>query len=336
MPLGPLFVLLLKLLFLLNGSSLFGLLTLGSLGISSLLARPLAEPLGKPLGRPLGPLFVLLLPDGVQGLGADDLPTALVQLLPVLVGPCVSPPLVLGVHADGRRVFSAEGLRVETLLQGFLSQLGLLSLLQLVQLVILGDSSLLIVVFVGFKCDHNVEQLLGLVLQIVGVHGIEVEGLDSDGESDLLLLLQLLLGLGHLTPGISSTTTSLLGATSASLVGLLSLKHLLPLGLGLFQAFLFLLSLLGLFLVFILPQFFLLFLLLLVELLLLLGSDLLPLGLLLLQLLQLLLLLLPGLSPLIDVLFEGLIESCLGCCLVLPIRGHNSSEMTLPWMLGTE
>merc|ERR550534_1792999 len=195
---------------------------------------------------------------------------------------------------------------------GFLSQLGLLSLLQLVQLIILGDSSLLIVVFVGFKCDHNVEQLLGLVLQIVGVHGIEIEGLDSDGEGDLLLLLQLLLGLGHLTPGISPATTSLLGATSASLVGLLSLKHLLPLGLGLFQAFLFLLSLLGLFLVFILPQFFLLFLLLLVE---------------------LLLLLLPGLSPLIDVLFEGLIESCLGCCLVLPIRGHNSftSEMTLPW-----
>merc|ERR1719266_2856072 len=198
---------------------------------------------------------------------------------------------------------------------GFLSQLGLLSLLQLVQLVILCDSSLLIVVFVGFKCNHNVEQLLGLVLQIVGVHGIEIEGLDSDGEGDLLLLLQLLLGLGHLTPSISSATTSLLGATSASLVGLLSLKHLLPLGLGLFQAFLFLLSLLGLFLVFILPQFFLLFLLLLVE------------------LLHLLLLLLPGLSPLIDVLFEGLIESCLGCCLVLPIRGHNSftaSEMTLP------
>merc|ERR1712037_500087 len=97
---------LLKLLFLLNGSSLFSLLTLGSLGISSLLAGPLAEP----LGRPLGPLFVLLLPDGVQGLGTDDLPATLVQLLPVLVGPCVGPPLVLGVHADGRRVFSAEGL----------------------------------------------------------------------------------------------------------------------------------------------------------------------------------------------------------------------------------
>merc|ERR1719209_1474923 len=35
-------------------------------------------------------------------------------------------------------------------------------------------------------------------------------------------------------------------------------------------------------------------------------------------------LLLPGLPPFIDVLFEGLIESCLGGCLVLPIRGHNS------------
>merc|ERR1712208_64469 len=117
-----LFLLLLFLLFLfvilLNGSSLLSLLTLGSLGISGLLAGPLAEPLGKPLGGPLGPLIVLLLPDGVQGLGTDNLPATLVQLLPVLVGPCVGPPLVLGVHADGRRVFSAEGLGVETLFQG--------------------------------------------------------------------------------------------------------------------------------------------------------------------------------------------------------------------------
>merc|ERR1712001_491397 len=114
---------------------------------------------------------------------------------------------------------------------------------------------------------------------------------------DLLLLLQLLLGLGHLTSGVSSAATSLLGATSASLVGLLGLKHLLPLSLGLLKTLLLLLGLLGLLLVFILPQLLLLFLLLLVELLLLLGPDLLPLGLLLLQLLQLLFLLLPGGSP---------------------------------------
>merc|ERR1719370_1756741 len=132
-----LFLFFLKLLFLLNGSSLFSLLTLGSLGISNLLAGPLTEPLGKPFGRPLGPLLVLLLPDGVQGLCTDDLPAALVQLLPVLVGPCVGPPLVLGVHSDRRRVFSAEGLRIETLLQGLLSQLGLLPLLQLLKVPLL-------------------------------------------------------------------------------------------------------------------------------------------------------------------------------------------------------
>merc|ERR1719365_301738 len=317
------------------GRRLYGRRAGGRLGKTSLPTRNVsADRRFKEAGLLL--LIVLLLPDGVQGLGTDDLPATLVQLLPVLVGPCVGPPLVLGVHANRRREFSAEGLGIQALLQGLLSQLGLLPLLQLIQLVILGDSSLLVVVFVGFKCDYNVEQLLGLVLQVVGVHGIKVEGLDSDGEGDLLLLLQLLLGLGHLTPCISSAATSLLGATSASLVGLLSLKHLLPLGLSFFQAFLLLLSLLGLLLIFILPQLLLLFLLLLVELLLLLGPDLLPLGLLLLQLLQLLLLLLPGLPPLIDVLFEGLIESCLGGCLVLPIRGHYSSEMTLPWMLGTE
>merc|ERR1719320_663564 len=167
-----------------------------------------------------------------MGLGTDDLPAALVQLLPVLVGPGVRPPLVLGVHADGRGVLAAESLRVESLLQGLLSQLSLLPLLQLVQLIILGDSSLLVVVFVGFKGNDNVEQLLSLVFQVISVHGVEVQGLDSDGEGDLLLLLQLLLGLGHLTPGISSATTGLLGSASSSLVSLLSLKHLLPLGLG--------------------------------------------------------------------------------------------------------
>merc|ERR1719192_2573280 len=139
---------LLILLLLLNRGNLLSLLALRGLCVSGLLARPLSEPLGQPLSRPLGPLFVLLLPDGVQGLGTDDLPASLVQLLPVLVGPGVRPPLVLGVHADGRGVLAAESLRVKSLLQGLLSQLSLLPLLQLVQLIILGDSSLLVVVFV--------------------------------------------------------------------------------------------------------------------------------------------------------------------------------------------
>merc|ERR1719365_369801 len=133
-----LIVLLLLLLFLvvlllLSGSLLAAvLLTLGCGSITSLLAGPLAEPLGKLLGWPLGPLLELLFPDGVQGLGTDDLPATLVQLLPVLVGPCVGPPLVLGVHADHGGVLANKGLRVKTLLQGLLSQLGLLPLLQLI------------------------------------------------------------------------------------------------------------------------------------------------------------------------------------------------------------
>merc|ERR1719278_651997 len=145
-----LLLLLLFLLVILLGGSLLAtiLLTLGCGSISGLLAGPLAEPLGQLLGGPLGPLIELLLPDGVQGLCADDLPATLVQLLPVLVGPCVGPPLVLGVHADHGGVLANKGLRVKTLLQGLLSQLSLLPLLQLLKVVILGDSSLLVVVFV--------------------------------------------------------------------------------------------------------------------------------------------------------------------------------------------
>merc|ERR1719365_108505 len=80
-----LIVLLLVVLLLLSSSLLAAvLLTLGCGSITGLLAWPLAEPLGKLLGWPLGPLLELLLPDGVQGLGADDLPATLVQLLPVL------------------------------------------------------------------------------------------------------------------------------------------------------------------------------------------------------------------------------------------------------------
>merc|ERR1719151_110276 len=178
-------------------------------------------------------------------------------------------------------VLANKGLRVKTLLQGLLSQLSLLSLLQLLKVPLLVHPLLLVVVLVGLQLDDNVEQLGGLSLQVVGVHGVELEGLDSDGEGDLLLLLQLLLGLGHLLAGVValSASSGLLGG-SASLVSMASIEHLLPLGLGLFQTLLLLLSLSGPLVCLLLP--------LLVELLLLLGPDLLPLGLLLLQLLQLL------------------------------------------------
>merc|ERR1719373_873737 len=128
------------------------------------------------------------------------------------------------------------------------------------------------------------------------VHDVEVKGLDADGEGDLLFLLKLLLGLGHLTPGILNVghaAVSLLDGALGALAGsllllLLSLHHGLPLLLSLLQALPLLLGLLGLFVSFLLPQSLLLFLLLLGQLLLLLGPDFLPLGLLLLQPLELL------------------------------------------------
>merc|ERR1719225_457306 len=141
--------------------------------------------------------------------------------------------------------------------------------------------------------------LLHLALHLVRVQGLQVQGLDSDAQGDLLLLLQLLLGLGQLLAGVrdGASGNGLLLVQSISLLGLLGLQHLLPLGLGLFQPLLLLLGLLGLPLTLLLLQLLLLLSLLLVELLLLLSSDLLPLGLLLLQLGELVLLLLPGLSP---------------------------------------
>merc|ERR1712142_846526 len=195
-------------------------------------------------------------------------------------------------------VLANKGLRVKTLLQGLLSQLSLLPLLQFLKVPLLLTPLLLVVVLVCLELDDNVEQLGGLSLQVISIHGVEVKGLDSDGKGNLLLLLQLLLGLGHLLAGIVALSASSgLLAGSASLVGLLGIKHLLPLGLGLLKALLLLLGLSGPLVCLLLPQLLLLFLLLLVKLLLLLGPDLLPLGLLLLQLLQLLFLLLPGLPP---------------------------------------
>merc|ERR1719154_161453 len=207
---------------------------------------------------------------------------------------------------DLRWVLTSKSLWVETLLQGLLSELNLLSLLEL---IILSDLSLLVVVFVGLQLDNNVEEVGGLGLQLIRVQGVEVEGLDLDAEGHLHLLVELFLGLGHLLASISdsiSTTSSAL-LLAASLL-LLCFEHSLALALGLLHALLLLLSLLGLLLSLLLSDLLLLGLLLLGNLLFLLSSDLLPLGLLLLQSLELLLLLSTLLAPFVDVLLQLLIK----------------------------
>merc|ERR1712193_130387 len=119
-----------------------------------------------------------------------------VQLLTVAVGSCVGTSLVLGEHADLGRGLAGEGLGIETLLDGLVSELNLLSFLQLLEFIVLGKTTLFIIVFVGLKGEDGVPQISGLGLQLVRVHGVKVEGLDSDAEGDFHLLLDLFLGLG--------------------------------------------------------------------------------------------------------------------------------------------
>merc|ERR1719411_2302160 len=239
---------LLIIILLLSSGGLSLLLTLRGLGSSSLLAGPLTEPLGQLLGGPLAPLVVLLLPGGLKVFSSDNFPASLVHLLPVVIGSGVSSALVLGVHADLGRVLAGQGLGVKTLLEGLGSELCLLPLLELLQVKLLGELPLLIVILVSLKLDNDLEKVLSLGLHLIRVHGLKLEGLDSDGQSNLLLLLELLLGLGELLAGViaRSTSNGLLLLVGVSLLCLLGIEHLLSLGLSLLQALLLLLGLLGL------------------------------------------------------------------------------------------
>merc|ERR1719443_2352347 len=158
------------------------LLTLGGLGVSLLLAWPHSAPLGQLGLGSLGPLSELLFPHGLEPLAANDLGAALVQLLPVAVGPGVRPPLVLGEHVDGGGVGTAEGLGVESLLDGFVSELKLPPLVKLLELVVLVPPPLLEVVFVSLQFNNCVPDGVGLVPQLVRVHGVKGEGLDTDAK----------------------------------------------------------------------------------------------------------------------------------------------------------
>merc|ERR1712183_1105794 len=146
--------------------------------------------------------------------------------------------------------------------------------------VVLSLLSFLKIVFLGLESDNGIPKLLGFAGELVGVHSINIEGFDSDGEGDFLFLFQLFFGFGHLPAcilGISAalhfSTTSL--ATCSLLLFFLSLHHGLSLHFCFFEAFLFLFSLLGLLFGLLLAEPLLLFLLLLGQFLLLLGADLL-------------------------------------------------------------
>merc|ERR1712088_1139198 len=258
------------------------------LWVTSLLARALSEPLGKLPGWPLHPFVALLLPDLVE-LGQPFVSeSTLVHFLPVVIGSGVSSALILGVHPYLGWVVSNKGIGVESLLQGLLSQLGLLPFLEFLE---------------G-------EELFSLLSQLIRSQFFEGEGLDSDAKSDLLLFFELLLGFAHFLAGITGVSVTLGCLSEASLLFLLCLKHGLSLGLGFFQQLLLGFGLL-------LPRLLLLFLLLLVEFLLLLGPDLFPLGLFVLELLQLLLFGFPRFLPFCDVFLEGFVKGSLSLSWIL-------------------
>merc|ERR1719474_2202484 len=176
-----------------------------------------------------------------------------------------------------------------------LAALFLLSLLEFLQLVILSQSSLLIVILVGFKGDNGVPQVGSLVSQLIRVHGIKVEGLDTDAEGNLHFLLDLFLGLGHFPAGIKSRSLLFL----ASLL-LLGSHHFLPLALSLLEPLLLLLGLLCPLFGLLLSGLLLFLSLLLSQFLLLFSSDFLSLGLFVLHSLELFLLLGSLFPPLVD------------------------------------
>lgn len=61
--------------------------------------------------------------------------------------------------------------------------------------VVLTLLPLLQIVLLSFQFDDQVPQLGGLGAQLLLVQAGQVQGLDTDGQGDLLLLVQLLLGL---------------------------------------------------------------------------------------------------------------------------------------------
>merc|ERR1712050_496742 len=180
----------------------------------------------KLLRWPLGPLFVLLFPDGIKRLGSDNLPTTFIQFLSVIIGSGVSSAFIFGVHADHWWVLSNKCFWVKTLLQCLLSELSLLSFLEFLQVKLLGKLSLFIIILVSLKLNNDVEDFSCLSLELIRVHGIKLKGLQSDAEGNLLLLLQLLLGLCHFPASIATSSTSnRLLLISSFLTSLLGFKH---------------------------------------------------------------------------------------------------------------
>merc|ERR1711910_208170 len=114
---------------------------------SGLLAWAFSEPFWQFGLWPLLPFRILLLPQSLEMFSSYNFPTAFVQLSSVFVCSCVSSAFIFGVHADLWWIFASKSFRVQALLHGLLSELLLLSLLELFEIVVLSLLSLFKIVF---------------------------------------------------------------------------------------------------------------------------------------------------------------------------------------------
>merc|ERR1712183_119919 len=81
--------------------------------------------------------------------------------------------------------------------------------------VVLSLLSFLKIVFLGLESDNGIPKLLGFAGELVGVHSINIEGFDSDGEGDFLFLFQLFFGFGHLPACILDISAALHFSTTS-------------------------------------------------------------------------------------------------------------------------
>merc|ERR1712045_1006232 len=120
---------------------------------SSLFAWSFTKPLGQFGLWSLLPFRVLLLPQSLEMFGSYYFPTAFVQLSSVFVCSCVSSAFIFGVHADLWWILASKSFGVQAFLHGLLSELLLLSLLELFEIVVLSLLSLFKIVFFSLQTD---------------------------------------------------------------------------------------------------------------------------------------------------------------------------------------
>merc|ERR1719454_1869698 len=123
---------------------------------SSLFAWSFTEPLGQFGLWPFLPFIIFFLPQGLKLFSPDYFPAAFVQLSSVFVCSCVSSTFIFGVHADLWWIFACKSFRVQAFLHGLLSELLLLSLLELFEIVVLSLLSFFKIVFFSLEADNGI------------------------------------------------------------------------------------------------------------------------------------------------------------------------------------